>query len=115
MSDDAFGMFEGETRHDSPDDYDRLFDVLSSHRRRVVLRYLADVELASVEEIANVIAARGIDDPLDAALALRHGDLPRLQDARLLEYDPRSGTVRYDGDPFVEELLSRTMVDGRGT
>lgn len=113
MSDDVFGMFEGENRWDRPCDHDRLFDVLSSHGRRVVLRYLNDAEVASVEELADVRAARGVNDRSEAALTLRHADLPRLRDAGLVAYDPRSETARYDGDPLVEELLARTRAGDR--
>ncbi|WP_114577042.1 hypothetical protein [Saliphagus sp. LR7] len=112
MSDNTFASKGGETSGRGPDDYDRLFDVLSAHRRRIVLRHLADVRVASVGELADRLVARGVDDP-DATIALRHGDLPRLRDARLVEYDPRSETARYDGDPLVEELLSRTRAGNR--
>ncbi len=112
MSDNTFGWTSSETMGAGPSDHDRVFDALSSHRRRIVLRHLADVGVASVEELSDLLVDRGVDDP-DATLALYHGDLPRLRDARLVEYDPRSGTARYDGDPLVEALLSQTRAGDR--
>ena len=39
------------------------------------------------------------------AVALHHNHLPKLDDATVLDYDPRSKTVRYWGDDRVSTLL----------
>jgi len=38
-------------------------------------------------------------------LFLRHRALPKLRALGLVDYDPRSETIRYRGDPLVEALL----------
>lgn len=106
MSDDGYsGRFEERTignrsRHD------RLFDLLSEHRRRVVLRHVAEQPIVTVEELAAIVSEERGTAAERAAISLRHSDLPALSDAGVIEYDPRSATVRYDGDEFIETVLA---------
>jgi hypothetical protein len=39
------------------------------------------------------------------AVALHHNHFPQLDTIGVVEYDPHSETVQYDGDDFVEALL----------
>jgi len=39
------------------------------------------------------------------ATGLRHRDLPKLEEAGILEYDTRNETIRYHSDTVVEDLL----------
>lgn len=95
---------------------DELFSVLSNRRRRRVLYSLVDSEDAVVEcsqlvrRLADgpvTIGASEDDGSSEASVArdLYHVHLPRLEDAGIVEYDRRQGTVRYDGLPFREEWL----------
>ncbi|OAQ53976.1 hypothetical protein HTG_00170 [Natrinema mahii] len=106
---------------------DLVFDLLSNRRRRYALYYLNQRSdgVATVAALAkNVvaferIAAGGADrdsarSPADAGPAdgqdtvrveLRHVHLPKLEDAGVLEHDRRSETVRYWGQPSLEEWL----------
>jgi hypothetical protein len=36
---------------------------------------------------------------------LRHVTLPKLWDVHLIDYDDRTGTIRYDGTPAFEALF----------
>ena len=96
------------------DRLDELFSVLSNRRRRRVLYSLVDGEESVVEcsqlvrRLADGPATIGAsDDSSEAAVArdLHHVHLPRLEDAGIVEYDRRQGTVRFDGLPFREEWL----------
>lgn len=58
-----------------------------------------------VEELAAIVSEETGTPTAEAAISLRHADLPALADAGIVDYDPRSATVRYDGDDLVSELL----------
>lgn len=97
-------------------------DVLSKRRRRYVVRYLRDVEdgVASLEATADRLAAweRAVEDDVPEdhrtrlLARLHHADLPRLEEAGLLEYEPRSRTIRYHGDDALEDVLELLLADG---
>ncbi|MDS0475793.1 hypothetical protein [Natrinema sp. 1APR25-10V2] len=82
---------------------DRLLDLVSSHRRRYALYYLRKNEAATVDELAEQLATNRetvSESPSTEQLnrargALIHTVLPRLQAAGCIEYDRRSGTIRY--------------------
>lgn len=97
-----------------------IFESLTSPRRRFVLYYLRDHEIATVEELARHIVAWeenvhpdevGSDRRERVETQLLHTHLPKLADATFVEYDPRSRTVRYTEPPAlldtVLELLAR--------
>lgn len=88
----------------------RIFGALSHPRRRYVVYYLRDKDEATVAELARVVVAweRGIprEDATEDALEpvktdLVHTHLPKLEDFRVVEYDPRSETVCYTHRPKV--------------
>lgn len=81
-----------------------LLDVLSSHRRRYLLYYLQGTETADVDEITNHVVEELEDSSGSPAPAERfertkanvvHTDLPKLRELGIVEYDPRTGAVRY--------------------
>ena len=91
-------------------DLDALFEALADAQRRRILAYLesTDDDVAAysdlIEHVADVQAGESTDDQR-VAVNLHHHHLPKLADAGLLEYDARSETVRYRGDPAVSEWL----------
>lgn len=102
---------------------DDVFRVLADWRRREICRFFVetDVDTASVDDLAMLVAGcRPGDvegpppahDELVTVLEERH--LPRLDAAGVVDYDSRSGTVRYWGQPTVEKWLEHvTAVDDR--
>ncbi|WP_306058765.1 DUF7344 domain-containing protein [Natronococcus wangiae] len=83
---------------------DELLSLLSHQRRRDVLYHLSRNEVADVESLATMIAARETDLPSEqiddddrepVLIDLYHNHLPKLADRRLVEYDSRSGAVRW--------------------
>ena len=88
---------------------DRLFSALATERSRGVVDYFRESgdTVASTEELAAHVADRQpvADRPRSEHVAVRlhHFDLPKLADADVLEYDPRSRTVRFRGHPLLEE------------
>ena len=89
---------------------DRLLELLTNARRRTVLSVLADRGETSTGSLARAVLAdeRGVptdavptDDHEVVMTGLRHSHLPALDDAGVLEYDPRSGQVAYRGHPLL--------------
>ena len=73
-----------------------MFDVLSETQRQQTLHYLAETPVASLDEIAELIARRdggALDDAEHIAIALHHGHLPKLAADGLVDYDPDTRTV----------------------
>ncbi|WP_408957752.1 hypothetical protein [Natrinema sp. 74] len=80
-----------------------LLAVLANRRRRYALYYLRENEVADIDELARWLTETG-ENPQTSAnedrfgrakTALIHTSLPRLREAGCIEYDRRSGTVRY--------------------
>jgi hypothetical protein len=94
---------------------EEVFRCLRKRRRRFVLYYLQDEEVATVHELAQEIAAweneiprEQVDDDQQEriAVSLSHTHLPQLADSLFVEYDRRSNTVRYTEPPaLLDEVL----------
>lgn len=77
---------------------ERAVDAVADERRRVLVSYLDGKrdEAASLVELVDHVAGRDANAEVErVALALRYVHLPRLEAAGLVEYDRRSGAVRY--------------------
>jgi hypothetical protein len=83
---------------------DRLLSVLSNESNRHVVRYFRDSgeEVASLDELAGYASETMDRPPEDVALRLHHGGLPKLTEAGLVEYDPRSQRAWRDDHPMFE-------------
>lgn len=91
------------------DSTDALFSALAHENRRHVLRYFesSGVDVASLEELVDAIPRdERTDDRNRVVLRLHHVTLPKLEDAGIVEYDTRSNTVRYRGNPLLDRCLS---------
>ncbi|MBZ6493972.1 DUF7344 domain-containing protein [Natrinema longum] len=110
---------------------DLVFDLLSNRRRRYVLYALADQSdgVATIERLTEAVIAfertaadddvgaepnggsefddthDSSDDGTTVRMELQHTHLPKLENAGILEHDRRSETVRYWGQPSLEEWL----------
>ncbi|WP_123538269.1 DUF7344 domain-containing protein [Halosimplex salinum] len=102
---------------------DTVFDALADWRRREICQFFreGDVTTATVDELAMLLAACepvGLDQTHgrtheEFASELTESHLPRLDAAGVVDYDERSGTVRYWGQPTVEKWLEHVEeVDG---
>jgi len=87
----------------------RLFDLLADDRRRYVLDELrtASADAVAVEDLVDHLLAfdRTATDPDRVRLALYHKTLPGLADAGVVDFDRRTGVVRYREHELVEDLL----------
>lgn len=117
MSDDDFGgdncglNGQGENHHINSSTIDRTFDLLASQRRREVVTELRNTSdgVVSVDDLAGYIVERDFEetDYDRIRVLLHHKHLPKLADASGIDFDPRSGMVRYHGNEFVEAVLDR--------
>lgn len=97
---------------------DRLLDAVGTYRRRCVLYCLMETDTAELEELTRSVSAMENDqapddiptETLDDVKAdLYHQTLPKLAELKIIEYDPRSETIRYQHPPLhFEEFLSLT-------
>lgn len=97
---------------------DEQFDLLSNGRRRLVVRYLAEVESeTTLDELATTVGAaeRGSTTTELSAeqrkriyVSLYQIHLPKLADSEVVEYDPDTGSVSAtDRVTTLHELLQR--------
>lgn len=87
-----------------------VFDALADDRRRAILDSLRreSADELTVDALCDAVASR-LDGPTidrdDLRIALRHQHVPKLETAGLVDYDPRTGRVRYRGDSLLERCL----------
>jgi hypothetical protein len=96
-------------------DVDRHLSVLCDRRRRDVLYALqeADEETMSLDELAGALVPEGstaaaepaTDQLAELRVTLYHVHLPMLKDHGIIDFDPRSKTVRYWGNSPAEAVL----------
>ena len=100
---------------------DRLFEVLTEHRRRYVLYYLdrTDDPVVTVADLADQLCTweRDWDDQTEQPsnkhqenirIDLHHVHLPKLGDAGLIDYDARSQTLHSRlGESLVDAVQER--------
>lgn len=99
------------------EELDTVFDCLRAARRRYLLYYLSTMEgpVTSVEEVVEAVrgyeaAGSETDDPSprqSVRIDLIHAHIPRLDAMGVLNYDARTGTIRFHGDDPLEEWLDR--------
>ncbi|SFS00314.1 hypothetical protein SAMN05216559_2343 [Halomicrobium zhouii] len=92
---------------------DDVFGLLADWRRRTVCRYFVTTGSNSVhvDTLAAAVARRVSDDEIDASEtreqaireSLVHDHLPRMDEAGVLDFDVRSESVCYWGNPTLEK------------
>lgn len=91
------------------DSFDELLLTLADRRRRDVIWYFRDApaDVATLHDIVAYVLDRhdDVDDADHVATVLHHGALPKLARRDVVDYDPRSRTARYRGDPLIERCL----------
>lgn len=87
---------------------DRLIEALSTYRQRCVLYCLMEADPVELQDLAREVTAMEmgqspedtpVEDCENTKVELYHSTLPKLSDLKVIEYDPRSKTVRYQHPP----------------
>lgn len=97
---------------------DTTFELLSNARRRYAVYALLEAPdgVLAFEDLTSSVAEREIvagdvTDPADhrerVDVDLKRWHLPVLAEAGVVEFDDRSGVVRYAGDPTLERWAER--------
>jgi hypothetical protein len=102
---------------------DDVFEVLADWRRREVCQFFRETgtETATVDDLAILLAGcrpTGVPDDEsheDVVADLEERHLPMLATAGVVDFDERSGTVRYWGQPTVEKWLEHVAAVDRRT
>jgi hypothetical protein len=97
---------------------DTVFDLLSDQRRRYVLYHLVNAadDTVDYEDLAEQVAVwEAGGDPSDehverVATDLYHSHLPKLTESNVVDFDQRSGDVRFWGQPTVEEYAEHAAM-----
>lgn len=95
---------------------DILFKAMANQRAYYTLSYLSSVsvDVLELEDLADGVAEweveAGMADDIEerrrrVAIDLHHNHLPKLAEAAIVDYDPRSKTVKNWGDDRVETCL----------
>ncbi|MCU4742926.1 hypothetical protein OB955_18660 [Halobacteria archaeon AArc-m2/3/4] len=102
------GKIDGQ--HGPP--LDDFFEAMADRHRRHVLYYFRehDEDVASTADLVSFLLEHDSDRPERETVATRlhHVTLPKLADCGLLEYDPRSETVRYRDDHRFEDCIDHS-------
>lgn len=105
---DQFHGIMGE--HTGRSARDRLLAAMNDHRRRLLIAYMdeSDTDVFSLDGLVEPL----LEDDGDSGsvpeaekrlkLGLHHRHLPLMDDAGLIEYDSRSGAIRYHGTPHSD-------------
>ncbi|MEF8828605.1 MAG: ArsR family transcriptional regulator [Haloarcula sp.] len=109
----------------STEEVDDVFEVLADWRRRAICHYFAsgDRSAADVAALATAISNQGGASTVGAAdtsastirTQLEEEHLPVLHRAGLIDYDERSGAVKYWGSPTVEKWADHAEAVTRRT
>lgn len=101
--------------------FDRLFTVLADQRRRYVLYYLqmSSRDVVQYDHLVTQVAEWETESDAPATedhqeeieIALQHHHLPRLEDYGMIDYDPRTKTIRYWEDISKQEWLKQAKVE----
>lgn len=86
-------------------DLDTMFELLADQRRRLALHHLVEEETGELDEIADAVCSSIESDPPEVAMTLHHTHLPKLDEAGIIEYDPRSAMARYYDHDLLEGIL----------
>jgi len=90
-----------------------MFEALASKRRRIALWFIADSEgdSVSLDKVSEHLAAT-TDAAVDTIrVSLHYQHLPKLESAGVVEYDERSGAIRYRNSECIATLRKTTGLD----
>lgn len=99
-----------------------MLEAIGHHQRRETLRFLMDHSdaTATIDNVAKHLSRREIEQtgnpsgssPTEIKISLYHMHLPKLEEAGLIEYDQRSGELRYWRHAALEDILDCLPTDG---
>lgn len=105
-------MDVGPCHGEMANEIDRVLILLSSHLRREVVRYCESSEhdeVIAVDDLLDSLDQRvSTMDRKRLAVELHHVHLPHLESEGWIEFDSRTGNIRYYGYDCAEPYLIET-------
>lgn len=99
---------------------DEILRLLTDQRCRWVLYCFFEegADVLDYEAVVDYVADHvpGVDGTEDPRIRLHHSTLPKLKEAGLVDFDSRTGTIRYDGGREIDTVLAwldEMETDGR--
>lgn len=96
--------------------HNQAFRLLADQQSRYALVTLRNMPLETISllDLADRLLAvdPGADNLYWVKLELHHETLPRLDDAGVIEFDPRTGDVCYRGNDAINDLLDSVFDNG---
>jgi len=107
----------GSSERESPASPDTVLSILASEHRRAVLNVLdnASEKTLGYDTLVARVADRVRDEDAERVsdehrqrvrIALHHAHLPKLEAARIIDYEAESGRVQFVGGELERELLT---------
>jgi hypothetical protein len=94
------------------DPTDTTFQLLTHRLRREILCLLdTEGDTLTAEELTETLATIYDASEQDIAVALEHVHLPKLQQVDFIDYDDRSGDIRYRGSELIELLQENDCIE----
>lgn len=90
------------------DRLDRLLDVVADQQRRNVLYALQDIDASAItlDELVTEISLHDSQSSEKQIVStLHHTDLPKLREIGILDYDPRTNTIRVRDEDTIQDLV----------
>lgn len=106
-------MSTAECYPDKAPEANEVLDILSHHLRREIIYFFeksVEGDTTNLDELSDHIVSRIPEsDRAHLATKLLHLHLPKLRDGGWLEFDRRSGSIRYHGHESATELLTDVL------
>lgn len=104
----------GGNRERSAQAINQILEILKHPLRRDILDCLGEAEsrTMTVDDLVDLLEQSGsgtADEREELAMQLFHVQLPKLAKEGTIEFDPRSGLVRYQPDDDLEAWLDRVQ------
>jgi len=107
----------GSSEHERPVSPDTILSIVASEHRRAVLNVLdnASEKTLGYDTLVARVADRVRDEDAERVsdehrqrvrIALHHAHLPKLEAARIIDYEAESGRVQFVGGELERELLT---------
>lgn len=95
---------------DKPAESGEIFAILSNHERRELIIYFESIspkESALLDEVvAHIDRQVPLSNQAEIRNSLHHIHLPKLMENEWVDYDARTGEIRYHGHDHAAQLLS---------